>query len=44
LPEYVEDIAQQMASLPFPKSSSTERTYNIGVLKLIDYEAIESLK
>jgi hypothetical protein len=42
--KYAKDIAQHMASLPSPKSSKSERSYDHGVLNLIDYEATECLE
>jgi hypothetical protein len=41
---YVEDVAQHMASLPFLKFIKSERSYDHGVLNLIDNEAIECLE
>jgi len=38
LPRYAKDIVQHMASLPSPKSSRNERSYDHGVLNLIDFE------
>jgi len=38
-PTCVEDIVWHMASLPSPKSSSSERSCDHGVLNLIGYEA-----
>jgi hypothetical protein len=39
LPRYAEDVAWHMASLPSPKSSRSERSYDHGVFNLIDNEA-----
>ncbi len=44
LPRYAEDIVQHMASLPSPKSSRSERSYDHGVVNLIDYEATKCLE
>jgi hypothetical protein len=43
LPKYAKDIVQHMACLYSPKSSSIERTYEIGVVEL-DYEATKNLE
>jgi hypothetical protein len=40
----VKDVARHIASLPSPKSSGSERSYDHGVLNLIDYEAIKCLE
>jgi hypothetical protein len=44
LPKYVEDIARHMASLPFPKFFRSKRSYDHGVLNLIDDEATKCLE
>jgi hypothetical protein len=38
---YVEDVIRHMASLPSPNSFKNERSYDHGVLNLIDDEVIE---
>ncbi len=42
--KYSKDISQHMASFPSLKSSRNERSYDHGVLNLIDYEATKCLE
>jgi len=41
---YAEDIVRHMASLPSPKSSRSKRSYDHGVVNLIDYETTKCLE
>jgi hypothetical protein len=44
LPRYAKDVVQHMASLPSPNSFRSKRSYDHGVLNLIDDEATKCLE